>query len=624
MSMTSELTPSPASADVPEEVQTPEIETAVIAGAPTAAVDGHVPAGQLDDHVAATRPFSRPQTAGITVADGLMALVGVIAAVLRFGELARLPLSAAEAANALGSWQYWSAGAQSYPVSSPAYFAFTNLVMGLGGDSDAAARLAPALFGLLTVLAPWLLRGRVRPAMFLVAGLFMAASPILVTVSRTAGGDAIALFALMLLFIAVLNLQDGGRGWALAAGASLGLGLASTPLFYTGLVALLSAAALGGLPGARSQALSTRQLRPAAAAAAVTFAAVATSLLLYPAGIGAALRLFPAWLAQFGLPSGEAGLANGALSPVLALLRYEPAAMLLGVAAMIWAGLRRRPLSVLLALWLGLTLALSLFQPGTLVNAAAALLPAYLLVGLLAVSMDVEAHADWSSLSVTVALVALSALALVAVARFVRLGLLTGGNGMTVSLLSLAFALAAGAVVLAMVWDNQPARRGAFLGVALVLLVWQWGSAFQLSRLGANDPRERWVIAGTDDDVRVMDELLTSVSRQLTNSDHDLLVFSQVDSPVLRWYLRDYENFAAGPAVPFGSQAAVIITPLDVTLALPSDYFGADFALEQREVAAPPGSLTDTLKWWLFRESGAPVETQRVVLWIRSDLAAPE
>jgi hypothetical protein len=331
-------------------------------------------------------------------------------------------------------------------------------------------------------------------------------------------------------------------------------------------------------------------------AAAAVFLAVASGFLLYPAGIGAALRLFPAWLAQFGLPAGDASLAAGLLSPILALLRYEPAVFLLGIPAVVWA---------------------------------IALLPVYLLIGLFAAALTAGAFEDWpdsrrATLGTAAGLLLLGMLLLAAVGRFARLGLLTGANATLISLMTLAFVLAGLAVIAAMAWENPAVRRGAFLGVVLLLLFWQWGSAHQLSRLGANDPRERWVMAGTDDDVRVMVDLLARVSRQTANSDRDLTLFSAVDSPVLRWYLRDYENFDAGPTVPLGAQSAVVITAADAEPGLPNDYFGADFGLEQREVAAAPGGLSDALKWWLFRESAAPVETERVVVWIRSDLATPE
>ena len=57
--------------------------------------------------------------------------------------------------------------------------------MSLGGDGDVVARLVPALFGLLTVLLPWLWRGRFRPGVWLTASVLLAVSPIHMTVSYT-------------------------------------------------------------------------------------------------------------------------------------------------------------------------------------------------------------------------------------------------------------------------------------------------------------------------------------------------------------------------------------------------------------------------------------------------------
>lgn len=566
----------------------------------------------------------RSRVAAFSVADGLMLLIGGLAAWLRFGDLARLPLSAAEAAAALANWQFWSAGPLDVAVSSPAYFAFTHLVMSLGAAGDAAARAVPAVFGLLTVLLVWLLRGRARPVAWLAAGLFLAVSPLLVAVSRTAGGDAIALFALMLIGVSVQwsMVSDTGSRRAILAGVGLGLGLASSPLFYTGLVGLLGAA-LVAQPGRQGRLPGS--LRHGGIAAGIAFAVVATSLLLYPAGLGAALRLFPTWLGQFALPSG-----NDAFSPLLALLRYEPAVFVLGLPAVVWAIMRGRRAGQLLSVWYGLSLLVVVLQPGAMANAAVVTLPAYLLAGLLAAEIAGQraaypADGRRATLYTTLAILGLGALFLAAAGRFARLNLLTGENSMLIALAVLAFVLAGAAVVLAMAWESPTARRGALAGAAALLLFWQWGAAWQLSRLGANDPRERWVQAGTDDDVRVMIPLLESISRQVTNSERDLSIFSQVDSPVLRWYLRDFIGFQSGPALPANASADVIITPADVEPALPSDYFGADFGLEQREIPnVGPTVVSDALKWWLFRESTAATEGRRVIVWVRSDLARPE
>lgn len=630
------------------------------------ASDFHTP---TPDTFPAAQPIAQPapwraRLAGLTVADGLMALIVAAAALLRFGDLGGPLLSSAEATAALPNWQFWSAGPLTMPVASPAYFAFSHLVMALGGRGDAAARLAPAVFGLLTVALPWLWRGQARPVGWLVAGLFLAVSPLLVIVSRTAGGDAIALFAVMLLAVAGLNRRGAedtaARRWAIVAGAALGLGLTSSPLFYSGLAALLPAALAARRTGNVAQTFQSasgpeengaegnverrlerwrygasaveerrlERLRYSAAAAVVTFLLVSTSLLLYPAGVGAALRLLPAWLGQFRLPAADAGVAEALLSPLLALLRYEAAIFVLALPAalLLWRDERRRGLFLLL--WLGLAAVIALLQADVLNNVAAITLPAYLLIGAGAAGLrpgGARREGRRMSWGVALAVVGLGTLVLAAVARFTRLDLFSGEDARLIVLALLAFVLAALAVLAAMAWDSPAARRGAFAGAAALLLLWQWGTAWQLSRVGSNDPRERWVTTGVDDDMRVLVNLLTSASLQMANSDRDLIVFSQVDSPVLRWYLRAFPGFAAGPALPLNSQADVVITSAESEPALPNDYFGADFGLRQREMpGAGPATLTDRLRWWLFRESSTPLEVERVVVWIRSDLVQGE
>ena len=164
---------------------------------------------------------------------------------------------------------------------------------------------------------------------------------------------------------------------AVLAGIALGLGLTSSPLFYTGLVALLPA--LYWLRGGR---LAAAGWRPFVIAAAVTFVAVASGLLLRPEGLGGALRLLPAWLGGFGLPTG-----GDWASPFLALLRYEPALLILAAPAAVWAWLAGDRAGRALSLWLGATLLLMALQPGMMINGAAAVLPGALLAGHLAADL---------------------------------------------------------------------------------------------------------------------------------------------------------------------------------------------------------------------------------------------
>ncbi len=558
----------------------------------------------------------------LTVADGIMLLIVVIAAVARLVNLGAQPLSPTEAEAALAGWQFARGIPLTAAPASPAYFTLTGLLMSLGRDGDAAARLVPALFGVLTVALPWLWRGRFRPAVWLTAGVLLAFSPIHMIVSRTAGGDAIALFALLLLAVAAARL-DEGEGWGVAAGAALGLGLTTAPLFYTGLVAFLPAWWV--FRGADTLRRGT--LRAAGLAAAIAFVIVAAGGLFYPEGIGGALSLLPRWLGQFGLATGAAR------EPLLVLLRYELGLFLLGIPAIVSALSADDNVGKQLALWLGLLLPV-LLQMAEPHQAAAALVPGYLLIGLLAGDLmrgelpQMERRRAWL---VGGGLTLLGMTMLVSIARFTQLGVWTGQNASLISLGVLAFAMAGVVVVVVLAWESPAARRGAFLAAVAMLLYWQWGTGWHLSQAAANDPGERWVTVGTDDDVPRLVGLLERISREVANSDVDLSVFSAVDSPVLRWYFRAYERFETGLALPIDSQADVVITADDDPPQLPNDYFGADFGLEQHEVTdvglsdeSGGTSVDQVLRAWLFHRSSVPVEPLRIVVWVRSDLATAE
>ena len=131
--------------------------------------------------------------------------------------------------------------------------------------------------------------------------------------------------------------------------------MTSSPLFYTGLVAFLPAWwVFRGVRG-----LGRATLRGATLAAGIVFVTIAAGGLFYPQGIGGALGLLSTWIGQFGLVAGATA------APLLTLLRYEPALLLLGLPAVAWALLRDSGPGKQYALWLGLLLAL-LLLPGAL------------------------------------------------------------------------------------------------------------------------------------------------------------------------------------------------------------------------------------------------------------------
>ncbi len=158
--------------------------------------------------------------------------------------------------------------------------------------------------------------------------------------------------------------------------------------------------------------------------------------------------------------------------------------------------------------------------------------------------------------------------------------------------------------------------------------MYQWGTAWNFTHNNANDPRESWVVEATDDEVALLVSSLQELSRETNNSDGDIPIFSAVDSPVLRWYLRGFGQAQFGKTLPPGVQVEVIISPAStVEPALGEDYLGGDFGLllTKTEDAPPsPTPVLDALRWSLFHESPRTVVDERIILWVRADLAHPQ
>lgn len=565
------------------------------------------------------------QATGLTLVDGLFVLALAAAAVARLAGLGDAPLGPGEAEQALTVWQFGQPGRVVGEIGSPAYFTLTTLLRPFLGDSDAIMRLVPALFGIATVALPWFLRDRIGRVGTAVAALLLAFSPLNTAVARTAGGESIAIFAVLLLAVGVLRLTlDGNLRWGAVAAAALGLGLASAPLFYSGLLTLAAAWLLQRLLGPRlgsgAATISRRTAGQMALVGLLVFLGAGTLFLWIPAGLGAAAELPAAWLAQFGFQGGLTNL----LTPVLHLVRYEPLLALLGIFGIIWAVWGNRPLASHFAYWLLAALVLILFQSGVASNALLLTLPGALLLGLFTSRLSANGTSFWTWVMTGVVLL-MGALLVANLSRYLRVAAFDPADLRTVWMILIGVVVTALALYYIYAIDPPAVGLGAWIGILVILLAYQWGTSWALSHGRALDTRERWITAAADDELPVLMSTLTNLSRSATNADADLDLFVTVDSAVLRWALRDFQNARFGSTLPTGTQASAIITPLTTAEPrLASDYLGSDFGVERTEeslTTLPPSPIMDTLRWWLFHESARPISENRVILWVRSDLA---
>lgn len=572
-------------------------------------------------------PAQSSGLARFSLADGLYLLVLFAAAILRFTGLNAAPLSPVEATQAFSTWQAVQLGPISTAVGSPAYSSLTAILITFLDSSDVVMRLVPALFGLGLVALPWFLRHRIGQIGALITAVMLAVSPLLAASSQMVGGESIALFALLLTAVAgLITLESGRQNWLYVLAIALGVGLASASLYYGGLLTLLIALGVQRaiLPDETKTIWPDRsRVIKAALVALIFLLAVSTRFFTNSAGFGSAVQLFGIWLGQFTLQ----GDIQTMIAPFLVLGRYEVIIITLGLVAVFSTIWRSSPLGTLFTYWLLTTLLLIILQRGVLQNALLIPIPGSLLLGLATNQVLKRDMTSWTWI-VTGIMIFIGAIILVNLARFLRVALT--GEQQILNIWIAFVAIAAAALAFYYLWaeHSRAILQGSWLGIMILLVLYQWGTAWYLTHDGANDPRERWVQQAADDELPVLLDTIEKISQSATNSNNDVQLFSAVDSPVLRWYLRDFDQGQIGETLPPVAQYDLIITPVEAEEPLlGSDYLGGDFGLlisgtEPAPVSSTP--ITDTLRWWLFHESSAPVVEERIILWVRTDLANNE
>ena len=559
----------------------------------------------------------------LTLADGLLGLILLAAAILRLANLGYLPLSDTEALQALEVWRFWQPEAVTLSAGSPAYFSLTSWLTQLFGFGDGVMRLIPALFGLGLIGLPWLLRHRLGTQGALVTAVLLAISPLNTIASRTVGGDSIALFALLLMLIAFIRYQETAAvRWLYTLFAALGLGLSSSALFYSGLVTLLLAwfvhSRLGlslFVEGWHVKPTETNW-RKGTAVGVVVFLLLSTFFLLLPNGLGGSARLAGEWFQQFG--------GARTLDPLLAFVRYEPALVILVVFGLIWAIVRSEPLALFAVYWFSGSLILLLLQRAFMSNALLLTLPTALLAGIL-VNAAWRRRWDWFSGIAGGVSLAGSFVIFVNLARLGRVAQVNPPES-TIYLMVILLAILFVGLVLyfAASEDATAVPQGVLLAILGFFIFYQWGTGWWLAQEGANDPRERWVSSGTDFAMRELDTTVRDLSRQLANSDTQLQIGTRLDVPALNWYLKEYPRLEQLNALPLTPTQQVIITDANPELPLAVSYSGSDFAIRRLEpipLTEPSATiLYDTFRWWFFHQSTAVTPVERAVVWVRADL----
>jgi predicted membrane-bound mannosyltransferase len=259
--------------------------------APEFAADGNghrpfAPADRGGDPGEAPR-VSAPVT--ITLEAALYGLILVAAVLTRFWDLGSRALHHDESLHAYFSWLL--ATGQGYThdplMHGPFLFHFNALIYALLGDSDASSRYSAALFGVILVALPILLRGARHLGRWgaLAASIMFLISPALLYQSRYIRHDIFTVVGALFLFIAIMRyIERPSRGWLVAMGATLGFLLANHEIVF-GIAAIFV--------GVIACALLWGRLRPMIPLVILAGAAALALVAFLPDAIGRPLPSIP-------------------------------------------------------------------------------------------------------------------------------------------------------------------------------------------------------------------------------------------------------------------------------------------------------------------------------------------
>lgn len=577
----------------------------------------------------------------ISVQTVLLWLAFVAGALIRFGRLGAAPLTDGEAELALQALQIAQGKAtaiQVYPleviVSAALFFLF--------GGSNFLARFLAAASGTLLILGVISQRERLGSPFTLVLTFALAFDPALVAQSRQMGSILPALVALggMVLFASQAR-------WRLA-GIALGSGILSGPPFWYGSLVLLlaglaflalekrSSATSGTSPPLWGQSLPAQAaLGTVGIAALLTILVGSTLFFFHSRGLGASLSPLLAYLRGW---RGPASVSIPAL--LLGLGVYQTPAILFGGVSIVRALISRwshhfaydHRWQIFLGLWLGIAILMALLYPARqMSNLIWAILPLWILAAQ-EITRWVETLEQpwWATLALAGITFIFLCLYWLQLAANSSLWATSAGSWLRlVTVFSSLAIIALFAWLADLAWSTRLAWQGMILGFLVAFFLYTvsnvWGVAFsypwsQVFR------QELWKPYSQIGDADLLLKTIQDLSRWKSGRADSLPIVIAVDSPAVRWLLRQQQHVTVLPEEQAlaqlsvreaGRLPAILITPaIAENPILAATYRGQDFNWRYQpnwqDIPLSP------LNWLLFRKG--TWEVQPLILWARTDL----
>ena len=545
------------------------------------------------------------------------AIILLVAAGFRFALLGTYPLDDQQANIALQALSV-SRNESVRLSGEPGYIALTSVLFDLFGASGFWARFWPALLGTCAVLLPVLYRKWLGSSTALVLAALIALDPVMIGVSRSAGGTMLALVGVMAALGFWLNRRPVLSGVLLGIALTGGSGFWPLGLITVGIIAmwrnLFTNRDDAGLNGAGS----SKSVVIVLSVAAVSSLLLSTLFFSLPNGISAIGSSVVEYFSGWGEFDSRLLAGNS-----LAWLIIELPLIALGIWGFVDGMLKKEQLARFMGVLWALTLVLTLLNPGTASSHFVWVALPMLILAAKKLSKLVRLPNVENRLIFTVELILV--LALVIFSFLNSLNLVNNAyltpeetrNRIIGTFLPIIL-LAAMTVLFAWGWSYSSTRSGFIAGIVVLLVVGLVSNAWKSAGLGSRPQFEflfsRGFPLGEQPLLTTVKDI--SISRTGYADRIDIQVIG-LEHPSVFWVLRDFNEVISASVPDPNSAPSLVLTNVETRIDLPASYRGQKilWSVNPDYAAMQP---IDWIRWSLFRLT--PASNTELILWAKNDL----
>lgn len=498
-----------------------------------------------------------------------------------------------------------------------AYVGLTAIDFFLLSPSNFIARFWPALTGALIVLIPYLFRKQIGLWPATIAAVILAISPEMVGLSRIVGSP------MMAMVFVLLTLGFWFEKKPIMAGVCVALGLMSGPGFWVGAVILGLSYALsdrlfkvGVMNSPKSVRVNSAFWTRFGFSFGVILVLIGTSFFMAPSGLSGVFSGLITFIRGFG-PINQAPFG---LIP-FALLAYGTGAVVFGL----WGGIRgiliKSRLDRFLFIWAAVGFSFLMVYPsGGPADLLWVTMPLWILTARVLFFTWRKPHAHWLVVVITAVIVVVASAFMLLALRTLVTPILTRGQQINylIALLGSGVLMVAIVLLVSYGWNEEIARVGLLLGVALVFSAGMISVSVNSTGLSSETPFELWY---PDEPVLYTEWLTVAIDRVMVwNSRGETpvgVVVAGLDTPGLQWALHQYDPLDFVPFVPPQTHPGILITEAGTIPEISYGYQGQDLVWSRR-VPWRELSANQYLTWLVTRD--APTIPEEFILWVRTDL----